>query len=168
MSFVPACPAVALGFCVRDRGGWTLSALGQLNRTGYGIACAAFIIFVWVGRSGWLTARIEDRGLRMDGHLPSSIFHLRFRAFARRFRRPLPLCFAALAVLIFLGGVLYPPSNYTGLNYREARILQWLAHDHGSGCIRPTTGMNDRACGFEWLTRAAAALREVRPRRISG
>jgi len=35
----------------------------------------------------------------------------------RRFRRPLPVAYAALAALVLLGGVIYPPTNYTGLNY---------------------------------------------------
>ena len=70
----------------------------------------------------------------------------------RRFRRPLPFCFAVLALLVFLGGVLYPPSNYTGLNYRLARVLQWLAHGQWCWIHTPNFRMNDRACGFEWLT----------------
>ena len=132
--------------------GWTLSALGQLNRVGYAIAFVIFIIFVWVARSGLFAAKREDGRSRRAGHPPSAIFHLRFHALTRRFRRPLPLCFVALAVLIFLGGVLYPPSNYTGLNYREARVLQWLAHDHWFWVHTENYRMNDRACGIEWLT----------------
>jgi hypothetical protein len=152
MSFVPLVRLWLWVSAFASAAGWTLSACGQLNRTGYGIAFAVFVIFLWLGRNGWLTARMEDGGWRMAGHLPSSIFHFRFRAVARRFRRPLPLCFAALAVLIFLGGALYPPSNYTGLNYREARVLQWLAHGHWFWIHTPNYRMNDRACGIEWLT----------------
>jgi hypothetical protein len=118
--------------------GWMLSAFGQLNRTGYGIFFAAFAIFIFGGRKelGLVPAR--------------KLFYL--KKFLRRFRRPLPLCFAALAVLIFLGGALYPPSNYTGLNYREARVLQWLAHGHWFWVHTANYRMNDRACGIEWLT----------------
>jgi hypothetical protein len=118
--------------------GWTLSALGQLNRVGYGIAFAAFIIFILAGR--------KALGL-VPGDNNSG-----WQKLLRRFRRPLPLCFAALAVLIFLGGVIHPPSNYTGLNYREARILQWLAHGHWFWVHTDNYRMNDRACGIEWLT----------------
>src|SRR6267378_6721550 len=151
MSFVPLVRLWLWVSAVAAAAGWTLSALGQLNRTGYGFAFAVFVIFVLVGRSGWLTARIEDRGLRMDGHLPSSIFHLRFRAFARRFRRPLPLCFAVLALLIFLGGVLYPPSNYTGITYHIPRVLQWLSHGQWWWIHTPVVRMNYSGCAFEWL-----------------
>ena len=57
-----------------------------------------------------------------------------------------------LALLVFLGGILYPPSNYTGLNYRVARVLQWLAHGQWCWIHTPNYRMNDRACGIEWLT----------------
>jgi hypothetical protein len=53
--------------------------------------------------------------------------------------------------LIFIGGVVSPPSNYTGLQYRIARVLQWLAHDGWFWIHSPNYRMNDRACGFEWL-----------------
>jgi hypothetical protein len=118
--------------------GWILSAFGQLNRLGYGIFFIAFVIFIFVAR--------KELGLFSAGKL----FCL--KKFLRRFRRPVPLCFAALAVLIFLGGALYPPSNYTGLNYREARVLQWLAHGHWFWGHTANYRMNDRACGIEWLT----------------
>jgi hypothetical protein len=153
MSFVPIVRFWLWISAFASAAGWTLSALGHLNRTGYGIAFAIFAIFLWLaGRSGWCAARMEDRGSRMAGHFPSSIFHLRLRAAARRFRRPLPLCFAALAILIFMGGALYPPSNYTGVTYRLPRVLQWLAHDHWLWIHTPDFRMNDRACGYEWLT----------------
>jgi hypothetical protein len=146
MSFVPLVRLWLWISAFASAAGWALSACGQLNRTGYGIAFAAFAIFLWLaGRSGWFTAKLA-------GHFPSAIFQLRFRAVARRFRRPLPLCFAALAILIFLGGALYPPSNYTGVTYRLPRVLQWLAHGHWFWIHTPNYRMNDRACGYEWLT----------------
>ena len=123
---------------IASAAGWTLSACGQLNRVGYGIAFAAFVIFLFLGR--------KELGLALAGKLFCR------KKILRRFRRPLPLCFAALAVLIFLGGVIYPPSNYTGLNYREARVLQWLAHGHWFWVHTANYRMNDRACGIEWLT----------------
>jgi hypothetical protein len=118
--------------------GWILSAFGQLNRTGYGIFFAAFVIFLFFGR--------KELGLVPAGKLFCP------KKFLRRFRRPLPLCFAALAVLIFLGGAIYPPSNYTGLSYRLPRVLQWLAHGGWFWIHTPVFRMNDRACGIEWLT----------------
>ncbi len=145
MSFVPLVRLWLWVSAFASAAGWTLSAFGQLNRIGYAIAFAAFLIFLWLGHNVWLTTK-------MSGHFPFSTFHLRFRAFVRRFRRPLPLCFAVFALLVFLGGVLYAPASYTGLSYRVARVLQWLAHDHWFWIHTPVFRMNDRACGIEWLT----------------
>ena len=118
--------------------GWSLSALGQLNRSGYAVFLAGFAAVVF--------RRRRELGLMPDGKQSSA------KKMLRRFRRPLPLGFAGLAVLVFLGGVLYPPSNYAGLNYRLARVLQWLAHGHWFWIHTPNFRMNDRACGSEWLT----------------
>jgi hypothetical protein len=118
--------------------GWTLSALGQLNRSGYAVFFAVFAAFVFICRKelGLVPCKTDSRRGK----------------FLRRFRRPLPLCFAVLAILVFLGGVLYPPSNYTGMNYRVARVLQWLAHGQWCWIHTPNFRMNDRACGIEWLS----------------
>jgi hypothetical protein len=112
--------------------GWSLSAIGQLNRAGYAIffALAAGVFFL----------------CRQKINFPPP------KKFLRRFRRPLPLAFLILAVLVFLGGAISPPSNYTGLNYRLARVLQWLAHDGWLWIHTPNFRMNDRACGIEWLS----------------
>ena len=118
--------------------GWTLSAPGQLHRPGCAVFFAAFAVLVFLCR--------QKLGL-VSGKKSSGR-----KKFLRRFRRPLPFCFAVLALLVFLGGVLYPPSNYTGLNYRVARVLQWLAHGQWCWIHTPNFRMNDRACGIEWLT----------------
>jgi hypothetical protein len=117
--------------------GWTLSACGQLSRAGYGIAFAVFVIFLFVRR-------------KKLGLVPGrKIFCL--KKFPRRFRRPLPLCFAALAVLIFLGGSIYPPSNYTGITYHIPRALQWLSHGQWWWIHTPVSRMNYNGCAFEWM-----------------
>jgi hypothetical protein len=67
-------------------------------------------------------------------------------------RRPLPFCFAALACLVFAGGLLYPPSNYTAFTYRIPRVLHWLAEGHWHWIHTNDYRLNDRACGIEWLT----------------
>ena len=152
MSFVPLVRLWLWISVFAVAAGWTLSAFGQLNRAGYAVFLIAFIIFVLVARSGLLKARTEDRRSKLAGHFPSSILHLRFQAILRRFRRPLPLCFLVLAILIFVGGVLYPPSNYTGISYRLPRVLQWLAHDQWIWVHTNNYRMNDRACGIEWLS----------------
>jgi len=137
MSFVPLARLWIWVSVFASAAGWTLSAFGQLNRTGYGIFFAAFLIFIFVGR--------KELGLVPAGKLFCP------KKFLRRFRRPLPLCFAALAVLIFLGGAIYPPSNYTGITYHIPRVLQWLAHGGWLWIHTPVFRMNNRACGIEWL-----------------
>jgi hypothetical protein len=54
--------------------------------------------------------------------------------------------------LIFLGGALYAPGNYTGLAYRAGRVLQWLSHGQWFWIHTADFRMNDRACGIEWLS----------------
>jgi len=124
--------------------GWTLSAIDQLNRGGYAIAFAVVVIVFFVGRAVLL------RSPNIHGDAATSPYRNWKKCF-RRFRRPLPLAFFALAILIFLGGAIYPPSNYTGLQYHLARVLQWLAHDGWWWIHSPNYRMNDRATGTEWL-----------------
>ena len=57
-----------------------------------------------------------------------------------------------LTLLVFLGGALYPPSNHTGFTYRTPRVLHWLMEGHWHWIYTPDYRMNNRACGFEWLT----------------
>ncbi len=138
MSFIPFVRLWLWVSAFAVAAGWTLSALGQLNRAGYAVFFIAFIIFVLLGRK------------RLDLVPGGKSFC--WKKFMHRFRRPLPLCFVVLAILIFLGGALYPPSNYTGISYRVPRVLQWLAHEQWTWIHTPNYRMNDRACGIEWLT----------------
>ena len=69
----------------------------------------------------------------------------------RRIRRPLPGAFFLLSILVLLGGLLYAPTNYTGLTYRVERVLLWLDHAQWWWIHTPNYRMNDRACGIEWL-----------------
>jgi hypothetical protein len=117
--------------------GWILSAFGQLNRAGYLIffAAAFAVVFLW----------------RRKNPPQNDSKKFNWKKFSRRFHRPLPCALAALALLIFFGGAIYPPSNYTGLTYRVARVLQWLAHDGWWWIHSPNYRMNDRACGIEWI-----------------
>ncbi len=69
----------------------------------------------------------------------------------RRFRRPLPFCFGALAVLIFLGGALYAPTHYVALTYHIPRVLHWLAEGRWHWIHTPVERMNYSGCDFEWL-----------------
>jgi hypothetical protein len=118
--------------------GWTLSAIGQLNRAGYVVAFAIFVLFMVLQR-------------RSLGISPKQL-SLNVRKGFHRFRCPLPFCFVALAVLVFISGVMHPPANYTGLTYRAGRVLQWLSHGHWFWIHTADYRMNDRACGIEWLS----------------
>jgi hypothetical protein len=115
--------------------GWLLSAVGQLNRAGYALAFAAFAIFIVLARKNL-----------------ADLKNFRAKKFFRRSQQPLPFCFAVLAVLVFLGGSIYAPDNYTALTYRFPRVLQWLAHGHWFWIHTANYRMNDRACGIEWLS----------------
>ncbi len=118
--------------------GWTLSLFGQLNLAGYAMAFVLFAVFVFLCRQGL--------GFSCKHRFSSN------RKFFQRFRRPLPFSFLALAVLIFLSGLIYAPDNYTGLTYRAGRVLQWLSHEHWFWIHTMDFRMNDRACGIEWLS----------------
>jgi hypothetical protein len=118
--------------------GWTLSAAGMLNRTGYVVFGAAVIVLAWVFRKSSLfspLSPVQD-----------------FRKLRRRCRRFLPASFVILAVLVFVSGCLYGPTNHTGLSYRMSRVLHWLQHGSWFWIHTPNYRMNDRACGIEWLT----------------
>jgi hypothetical protein len=118
--------------------GWTLSVLGQLNRPGYAAFFVAFAILVLVCR--------KELGL-VSGKKSS-----RWKKSLRRFRRPLPMCFAVLALLVFLGGVLYPPTHYVALTYHIPRVLHWLAEGRWYWIHTPVSRMNYSGCAFEWLS----------------
>jgi hypothetical protein len=138
MSFVPLVRLWLWVSAFASAASWMLSACGQLNRAGYAIAFIVFVIFLLAAR--------KELELLPAGKL------FCWKKIRCRFRRPLPLCFVALAVLIFLGGTVYAPSNYTGVTYRLPRVLQWLAHGQWFWIHTPDYRMNDRACGYEWLT----------------
>jgi hypothetical protein len=127
--------------------GWTLSALNQLNRGGYVLFCGLVV-------GGVAFARRFFPSLDPVQQEP---FAKRGREWKRvklrkRFRRWLPGGFALLALLALVGGVLYAPTNHDALAYRTPRVLQWLANGHWFWIHTPNYRLNDRACGFEWLS----------------
>ena len=118
--------------------GWTLGTLGFLNWIGY--AVFGFVaLFVLIQASA-------------IGAVKFSGGPWRWPKFLRRFRRPFPLMFALLALLVFLGGMIYAPTNHTGLSYRVPRVLHWLAAEEWHWIYAPNLRMNTRACGIEWLS----------------
>jgi hypothetical protein len=118
--------------------GWSLSVLGQLNWVGYLVFGTVVVALFLVARKafGW--------------ELP--VIGFNWRKLRRQFRRWLPASFAVLTFLVFLGGALYPPSNHAAFTYRTPRVLHWLMEGHWHWIYTPDYRMNDRACGFEWLT----------------
>jgi hypothetical protein len=117
--------------------GWFLSAMGTLNWSGY-LLFAIVIVLPLVFRK-WISAT------------PLSLTS-EFKKLRARCRRFLPAGFAILAGLVFLSGLLYAPTDHTGLSYRLPRVLQWLQHGHWFWIHTPNYRMNDRACGIEWLS----------------
>src|SRR5579859_3395183 len=91
--------------------GWILSAFHHLDRPGY----AAMFALAAVGLVWW-------KSKHPSGKWDQSVHKL-----CHRFKRSFPFAFLILAVLAFVGGVIYAPSNYDGLAYRTPRVLHWLA-----------------------------------------
>ncbi|HEY2083625.1 MAG TPA: hypothetical protein VGI88_12650, partial [Verrucomicrobiae bacterium] len=118
--------------------GWTLSALGMLNKTGYVLFAAVVLVLIFIFRKGPLFSPFPPVQT--------------WRKLRRRFTRLLPASFAILAALIFLSGLLYAPNDHTGLSYRLPRVLQWLSHGRWFWIHTANYRMNDRACGIEWLS----------------
>ena len=123
--------------------GWALSAIHELNARGY-----AVVLLIWfVALCAW-------RKRTSAQFLP----HVHWQKFRRRFRRPFPLAFLILAALAFLGGVLYPPTNYDALAYRTPRVLHWLAAGQWHWIHTIFDRLNDRSCGIEWVSAPFIAL----------
>ncbi len=128
--------------------GWTLSALHQLNARGYAIA-----LMLWfAGLTIWW-----KKNSASFSSLPSRD-NFCLRKFLRRFRKPFPLAFLILAVMAFLGGALYAPSNYDALAYRIPRVLHWLAADQWQWIHTDFPRLNQRCCGIEWVSAPVIAL----------
>jgi hypothetical protein len=71
--------------------------------------------------------------------------------FRKRFQRPAPICFVILAVLSFIGGLLYIPSNGDSITYRIPRVMHWLAAGQWNWIHTLDERMNIAGCGMEWF-----------------
>ena len=120
-------------------GGWLLSAFGELNAAGYAVWFLGCFIL-------WRLFRGKRRG----GSFRRDRYGL--RKLRGRFRRTLPAAFLILCGLILAGGLLYPPNNYDGLSYRIPRMLHWWSAGGWHWIDGPDARLNNRVCGFEWLT----------------
>ncbi len=128
--------------------GWILSAVGWLRLSGY-FVLAVITLGLWYG--------LNRNTKPMPGCSGWNWQKLR-----RRFTRPFPLLFALLAGLVLLGGLLYAPSNHTGLSYRIPRVLHWLEAGQWHWIAAPNYRMNNRACGIEWLSAPLLLLKSDR------
>ena len=128
--------------------GWILSALGWLRLSGYCVL-AVITLGLWYG--------LNRNNKPMRGRRCWN-----WQKFRRRFTRPFPLLFAVLAGLVLLGGLLYAPSNHTGLSYRIPRVLHWLEAGQWHWIDAPNYRMNNRACGIEWLSAPLLLLKSDR------
>jgi len=119
--------------------GWILSAVHQLNRIGYLVvfAFAAIAVVYWRRKS----AQPVSAGIRR------SWFKLR-----RRFKRPAPLLFFALALLSLASGAFYSPANGDSMSYRIPRVFHWLSQEQWHWIRSYDSRMNIAGCGFEWLS----------------
>lgn len=138
MSFVPAVKLWIWVSVLASFAGWTLGTVGFLNRIGYAV----------LGVIG-LVVFFEMRG---RGAFQFKIGPWRWGKMRSRFGRAFPRCFLILAALVFLSGLLYPPSNHTGLSYRIPRVLHWLQAGEWHWIYTPNHRLNTRACGIEWLS----------------
>jgi hypothetical protein len=111
--------------------GWTLAALHQLNAAAYALALLPGIVLAFV----WLKKNSPP--------FPAP------KTF-RRFRRPLPFIFFLLTALVFLGGVLYAPTNYDALTYRLPRMLNYFTAGHWFWIPTFNDRMNCANLGWEW------------------
>ena len=171
MSFLPLVRIWIWVSVLASAAGWVLSALGQLNEAGYVVFSAVGAAALWFGRKGlfkqqgsFKTPREEDAPFPLtqpsprkrgsepgpSGAWPRGFFN--WQKIRSRLRRWLPVSFVVLALLVLLGGVLYPPTTHTAMTYRTPRVLHWLAEGHWHWIHTSNYRMNDRCCGFEWLT----------------
>src|ERR1700677_5064010 len=118
--------------------GWILSALRELNRTGYVVVfvLAATAAVIWQRKTNW-------RPRKSPGEL--------FNKFKHRFRRPAPCLFLVLAILSLVAGALYVPQNNDSNEYRIPRVWHWLAENQWHWIHTFDSRMNVAGCGFEWL-----------------
>ncbi len=123
--------------------GWILSVCHQLDSLGYCIALVVFILTTHALRHHFT---VQDN------------FSDWLRKSRRRFRKILSALFLVVASLVFLGGVLYAPTNYDALTYRLPRVLNWLAAGHWFWVPTINDRMNYSAPATEWLIAPQLAI----------
>jgi hypothetical protein len=119
--------------------GWILSAMHQLNRTGYVVIFAlAAVVWGWCLRKcGWPSR--------------AAVWQARHR-FQHRFQRAVPSLFLAMAVMTLVAGGLYICQDNDSNEYRLPRVWHWLAEGRWHWIHTLDDRMNIAGCGFEWLS----------------
>jgi hypothetical protein len=129
--------------------GWTLSALHWLTLAGYAVMLPLVIIGL-----AWLT--------RDPAGTPPRVQRRWGRVVFRRFRRPLPLIYLVVLVLVFAGAISHAPTNYDALTYRLPRMLNWLSARGWTWISTNNDRMNFSGTGWEWMALPLLALRSDR------
>jgi hypothetical protein len=119
--------------------GWGLSALHELNRTGYAVIFVLAAAFFYRQKTSWMITVTTPPGQVA-------------RKFLVRFKKILPLFFFTLAVMSLASGLLYVPTNADSNGYRIPRVLHWLALGQWHWIHTLDYRMNIANCGFEWLS----------------
>jgi len=114
--------------------GWVLSAIHQLNAVGY-LASLALAVAMTCILIPWT---------QLSNCFP--------RLSWRRFRRPLPLIYLMLVLMVLAGALIHPPTQYDGLCYRVPRMLHWIDAGRWQWLHTPDGRMNISATGMEWIT----------------
>jgi hypothetical protein len=130
--------------------GWALSVLHWLTLTGYAVMLPLVMIgLVWLTRNSAVMTppRAQRRCVRA-----------RFR----RFRRPLPLIYLVVLILVFAGAISHAPTNYDGLTYRLPRMLNWLSNRGWTWIFTNNDRVNYSGPGWEWMAMPLLALRTDR------
>jgi hypothetical protein len=144
MSFVNSIKLWILLSVFATVAGWTLSFFGVLNAIGYVVmGVIGLIVYFQIRGRGFVTFERYD---------------WIWKKIRKRFCRPIPLMFLFATVLVFIGGVIYPPTNHTGLSYRVPRVLHWLDANQWHWIYAPNFRMNTRACGIEWMSAPLLAI----------
>ncbi|MGH7975779.1 MAG: hypothetical protein ACREC8_03860 [Limisphaerales bacterium] len=138
---MPTAVAIWVWFCAYlNCAGWVLSAIHQLNPRGYAVT-----LLIWL-------AALAVWKIKTPPFILSRPLRGVFGKWLHRFRRPFPLAFLILTTMAFLGGAIYPPTNYDALAYRLPRILHWLAAGQWHWIHTIFDRVNDRSCGIEWVS----------------
>jgi hypothetical protein len=125
-------------------GSWGLSLLHAFNGKGYiGLLAVQIVcLTVWGRLEGW--------------NLHAS--RIIFEKAARRLRKPLPLIFAVICAISFLGGIMNPVTNGDTLTYRIPRLLHWFSENRWHWIHAADERVNGIGMDYEFLAGPAVLL----------